>query len=145
MHGFHLTNLRDDRDVTKGYGQSFGLSINFVDVRNRNIDYTASNFIHHPRNRYMYKPALTEIGDPTTRSKLHNGQWVHINKDIFSLIAKAFRRAKHYGETRDAVDPLISERLGDYSITGINFGREVSSLHQVEMQVPTFRVSSQLR
>ncbi len=139
----NMQNIRSDRDVSKGHGQSFGIGINYFDVRNRDSDYAETVFFHRPRRRVMLNLSINHLGQ-SIRSKLHSGGWGEINrKDILPMVKRAFQAAIKAGKSSEAVDRLISENLNDYYITNFNMGWEVSSPHVVEMQVSDIELFAQ--
>lgn len=131
----NISNLRTDKDFSKGHGQGFGIGINYFDVRNRNRDYVEKVFFHRPQQRIMLNLAIDDL-NPDLRTKLHKGQWGSINAvDLLPHIERAFAIAIKEGKADDSVNKLISEDLGDYYVNSMNFGWEVSSLHNVEMHI----------
>ncbi len=137
--------LRDDKNKSLGHGQGYGLSINYFDVRNRDKDYEDGDFLHKPQKRYMYNVALADLAGSNARSKLHNQSWVNFEVDIRPILQDAFNRAINYGKTSEYVAPLIQESFGQYVISSINFGWEVSSLHDVEMHISDFELNAEMK
>lgn len=134
----NFQNLRDDKDRAQGHGQSFGIGINFYDARTDDKYYEKRIFIHKPRQRLILYLPTHELA-PGLREDLRNGEYSGFrNADILPYVEEAFALAIKEGKENDSVDELISTNLDDYYLRDVHYGWEVSSLHDVEMQVTKF-------
>lgn len=140
----NIQNIRADKNVALGHGQSFGLSINFYDVRNTDTVYAMGHFIHRPQRRYMLRMGPDDLL-PGTRAKLHSKMWVDLQDvDLMPFVKKAFANAISFGDTTNSyVDKIIDRNLANYSVSSINFGWEVSTLHNVELHVSDINLEAE--
>lgn len=133
---------------SKGQVESFGFDINFFDIRNRDQDY-ASNmdsgcWLHKPQQRIICTPGLAAFG-ANLRKQLHAGQWGLIQyKDVLPLVKTALSKSVAARKNNSFISPMEFTNPKDFALKSINFGWEVSSLHDVEMQVNNIRFEAVL-
>ncbi|NQZ02854.1 MAG: hypothetical protein HRT45_19495, partial [Bdellovibrionales bacterium] len=121
----NISYLRNDKRKDLGHGQSFGLSINYYDVRNQDKNYEKGDINHRSRTgRYMLNVALADLAGKNARKNLHAHKWVNFEVDIMPMIKEAFQNAIVHQQQNQ--DPLIQKSLGQYVIKSFNIGWEVS-------------------
>jgi len=148
-----------------GYGQGINLSINAFDVRFPDPSSAISGnpegaWLHRPTLSLMRMIPASDFGANFLQNLYNNGnykKWATLNIDLLKYlkgncptpqaIAPAgclksfFQMAQEYCTSAQwssgtcPITPRVSENLSDYYVTNLNFGWEVSSPHNVEMQI----------
>jgi len=125
--------LQNRNRHSKGYGDFVWFGIPLYDSRwSIPHSFIAPDVAHH---KLIYTPP----GENYTEESVHDGEWVHIDRDILPLMHQALNTAWERGCLLDSRD------LSDYRLGSMSIGWEVPGPLDVEMQVKGLGLMSESR
>ena len=124
---FILTFIVQNRNrKSPGFGDFIWFSVAMYDERTRFCDFHATMDTADPSAKMIYSPAIQTF----SRDALHDGNWVTFSHpDLRPLFFEAIGVAREKGFLKDSPD------AGDFAISSVNIGWEVTGLNDVSMRV----------